>query len=158
MDKEYIASEYRRMHKVNKFAGGSLEMHLPEIRKLIKEHDCKTLLDYGCGGATFHKERLLPATTLYDPYREPYTKEPTGTFDIVICTDVMEHIPIDEVGKTLARLMELTDKVLFLAISTKPAGKKFANGENVHVTVRAPHWWDIMLSCAKNIKIIRHYS
>lgn len=158
MNKEYIASEYHRLHAAKKFSGACLEKHLPEIRRLIEEYDCKSVLDYGCGKATCHKKTKLPNVTLYDPYYEPYSKNPTGTFDMVICTDVMEHIPPDEIGKVLADLINMTDKVLFLAISTVPAKKTFANGENVHLTIRAQQWWDVMLSTAKDIKIVRHYS
>ena len=159
MNKDYIASEYRRLHEAKKFSGGCLGKHIPEIKELIKQYDCKTVLDYGCGKASaHHKNKLTDDVTLYDPYYEPYSKEPEGTFDLVICTDVMEHVPEDEVGKTLARLINLTDKVLFLAICTKPAIKTFSDGTNVHLTVKPKEWWDEMLDTHKDIIIVGHYS
>jgi hypothetical protein len=160
MNKEYIASEYRRLHALKKFSGACLQNHLPEIKALIKEYDCNSVLDYGCGKATCHKKAALPNVTLYDPYYEPYSKKPTDDmlFDMVICTDVLEHIPEDEVGKVLHELMFFTHKVLFLAICTKPAKKTFANSENVHLTVRPKEWWESMLSTAKDIKIVRKYT
>lgn len=158
MNKEYIASEYRRMHAAKKFSGACLEKHLPEIKALIKEYDCNSVLDYGCGKASHHKKPLAHDVTLYDPYYEPHSKEPHGTFDMVICTDVLEHVPENEVGKVLANLINFTDKVLFLAISTVPAKKTFANGENVHLTVKPKEWWESMLQNGKGIKIVRHYS
>lgn len=159
MNKEYIANEYRRLHAAKKFSGACLEKHVPEIKNLIKEHGCKTVLDYGCGKATCHrKANFTDKVTLYDPYYEPYSQKPVGTFDMVICTDVMEHIPEDEVGKVLAALLNYTDKVLFLAISTVPAKKTFLDGTNVHLTVRPKEWWESMLSTHKNIQIVRHYS
>jgi len=160
MNKDYIASEYRRLHAANKFSGACLQKHLPEIKALIGEYDCKSVLDYGCGKATSHKKAGLSNVMLYDPYYEPYSKKPTEDmlFDMVICTDVMEHVPEDEVGRTLHDLINYTNKVLFLAISTKPAKKTFANGENVHLTVKPEEWWESMLSTAKDIKIVRHYS
>lgn len=158
MNKQYIASEYYRLHAANKFSGACLKQHLPEIKELIKQYDCETILDYGCGKAMHHKKAKLGNTTLYDPYYAPYNKKPNDTFDMVICTDVMEHIPQDEVGKILAELMNYTDKVLFLAICTKPARKKFLNGENVHLTIKPKEWWEEMLKTVKDIKIVRHYS
>lgn len=158
MSKDYIASEYRRMHDAKMFTGVSLEPHLPEIKELIERYECKTVLDYGCGKATHHKKNTLGEVTLYDPYYEPYSKKPEGTYDMVICTDVMEHVPEDEVGKVLAELINYADKVLFLAICTKPAKKKFSDGTNVHLTIKPKEWWDDMLSTIKNIEIIRHYS
>lgn len=158
MNKDYIASEYRRLHATNKFSGACLERHIPEIKNLIEQYDCKNILDYGCGKATCHKKAKLPNVTLYDPYHEPYSKKPEGTFDMVICTDVLEHVPEDEVGQTLVDLMNYTNKVLFLAISTVPAKKTFANSQNVHLTVKPKEWWEAMLSTAKDIKIVRHYT
>lgn len=159
MNKEYIASEYRRLHAAKKFSGGCLGKYIPEIKELIQQHDCRSVLDYGCGKASaHHKNKLTDNVTLFDPYYEPYSKEPEGFFDIVICTDVMEHIPEDEVGKLLAKLINMTNKVLFFAICTKPAKKKFSDGSNVHLTIRSEEWWDAMIHTAKDIKIIRHYS
>lgn len=165
MNKEYIASEYRKMHEAKKFNGDSLGMHIPEIKKLIKLYDCKTILDYGCGKAKVHKKEKLGDVTLYDPYYEPHSKPPQGTFDMVICTDVLEHVPFDEVSQTLENLMGHADKVLFLVISTKPAKKKFTNGENVHLTVRPESWWDAMLISSidrkiltGNLTVVKHYT
>lgn len=160
MNKDYIASEYRRLHAANKFGGGCLKKYLPEIRDLIKQHDCKTILDYGCGKAAHHGRKGLGEVTLYDPYYEPYSKKPTGVFDVVICTDVMEHIPVDQVPQTIINLINYTEKVLFLAICTKPAIKTFGNGENVHLTVQPPEWWNNIIDSAnhKGIKIVRHYT
>jgi 2-polyprenyl-3-methyl-5-hydroxy-6-metoxy-1,4-benzoquinol methylase len=157
MNRDYIASEYRRMHKRRMFSGISLERHLPEIQALIKEYNIKTILDYGCGQAICHKKIKLGDVTLYDPYFEPYSKKPEGTFDMVICTDVLEHVPMEDIGKVSSELLDYTDKVLFLVISTVPAKKKFSNGENVHVTIRPPFWWDIMFNNAKDIKLVSHY-
>lgn len=162
MDKEYIASEYRRMHDAKKFNGDSLGMHIPEIRKLIKQHDCKTILDYGCGKAKIHKKEKLGEVTLYDPYYEPYSKKPDGTYDMVICTDVMEHIPLDDVSNVICDLAGYANKVLFLAICTKPAKKSFSNGENVHLTVKSQPWWEGMFRHEflkhAEIKIVIHYT
>lgn len=159
MNDSYIASEYKRLHEANKFSGACLEKYLPEIKKLITEYDCKSVLDYGCGKASHHKKnRLAQEVKLYDPYYEPYSEKPKGGFDMVICTDVMEHIPENEVGKTLAALLDYTNKVLFLSISTKLAKKTFTNGKNVHLTVKPREWWEAMLSTAKDIKIVRHYT
>ena len=161
MNKEYIASEYKRMHQAKQFPGRSLEKHLPELKALVEEYNCQSLLDYGCGEAMHHRKPFLVGnTTLYDPYCEPYSRVPVGTFDMVICTDVMEHIPEQDVARVIADLINYTDKVLFLAICTKPASKKFANGINVHLTVQPAPWWDRLIDSFNidGLKIVRHYS
>jgi hypothetical protein len=158
MDKDFIAKEYIAMHAKKKFSGASLEPHIKEIKSLIKEYDCQTILDYGCGQAQCHKDGKIKGAALYDPYVDRYSVKPEGVFDLVICTDVMEHVPEDEVGKTLTELMNYTNKVLYLAIATYPANKKFSNGENVHVTIKPKEWWESMLSTARDIKIVRKYT
>lgn len=160
MNKEYIASEYRKMHEAKKFNGDSLTMHIPEIKKLIRKYDCKTILDYGCGKAKAHKKEKLGDVTLYDPYYEPYSKPPQGTFDMVICTDVLEHVPYSDIVRVIKELISLTNKVLFLVISTKPAKKKFSNGENVHLTVKPEIWWNAILAMSmhKSITVVKHYT
>jgi len=157
MDKQYIASEYRRLHAASKFSGGCLKLYISEVRELIKKYDCKTILDYGCGKALYHDKAKLGKVTLYDPYYDPYSKKPEGKFDIVICTDVMEHIPMEDIENTINELIGYTNKVLFLSICTKPANKRFANGKNVHLTIRPEFWWEIFFKDTP-IKIVRHYT
>lgn len=157
MNKDYIASEYRRMHEAGAFQGNSLRKHLAEIKALIKLHDIKTILDYGSGKGKL--SLTLPAeVTLYDPYHEPISKKPEGTFDMVICNDVLEHIPEDEAGQVIHELINMTDKVLFLSICTKPASKKFSDGTNVHITVKPEAWWEGMFNTHRNVIIVRHYT
>lgn len=160
MNKEYIAAEYRRIHESGRFSGESLKPHEPEIRKLIAENDISTILDYGCGKANWHKKfNLVKDLTLYDPYYGPYSQKPSGKFDMVICTDVLEHVPEDDVESVLSELIDYTEKVLFLAIAIRPAHKSFSNGINLHLTVWPKDKWEELidrLTC-KNIKIIRHY-
>lgn len=158
MNKDYITSEYRRMHEGGLFSGGSLKKHIPKIKKLVQEYNIKTMLDYGCGKASCHKEKLADSVYLYDPYYLPYDIKPKGTFDMVICTDVLEHVPEDEVGQVLHELISYTNEVLFLSISTRLASKKFANGENVHITIKPKEWWEAMLQNGKGIKIVSHYT
>lgn len=160
MNKEYIASEYRRMHKDKKFNGDTFKLYIPGIRALIKKYNCKTVLDYGCGKAKMHPKDLAETVTLYDPYYEPYSKKPSGTYDMVICTDVLEHIPTDDIRETICELIRYTNKVLFLTICTKPAKKKFKNGENVHLTVKPESWWEEMFadSLETDIDIVRIYT
>lgn len=159
ISKDYIKQQYELMHKKNTFSGQVIYAHLKEIKHIIAHYNITSLLDYGCAKGRAHKkEKLLDNVTLYDPYVKEYSIKPAGTFDMVICTDVMEHVPEDEVGKTLAELINYTDKVLFLSICTKKANKTFANGNNLHITIKPKEWWEEMLSCAKNITIVRHYT
>lgn len=157
--KEYLEAEYRRLHKGKKFNGGSLLQYLPELKDLIVQNNYQTVLDYGCGKAVVHNQyKLTDSVTLYDPYYEPYSQKPYGLYDLVICTDVLEHVLEEDVESVLAELHLYTKQLLFLAISTKKAKKTFGNGMNVHITVKPKEWWEDKIKKYSNIKIIRHYT
>jgi len=117
------------------------------------------VLDYGCGKASHIHSPAMPDKKTFFQYMEPHAvqvywcydpgfveysqKPPKQCFDIVICADVMEHVPESEVDKTLQEIgSAISGKghVLF-TISCKPAVKHFADGENLHVTVKDPDWW-----------------
>lgn len=58
-------------------------------------------------------------------------------FDLGICTDVMEHIPPDQVFGALRRIAECCDEVLFKIAHTRCEWR----GLEFHLTVRSPQWW-----------------
>ena len=134
MDKAKIAEYYTRKHATDlKFSRGTaLLKHIPEIVQIYREHHCKSILDYGCGKAVWWFSEFFkpvfnsePKVRLYDPYVPEYSKLEGGTYDMVICTDVMEHIPEDEVQDVINKLFKLTTRVLFVNISTVLLEKDF---------------------------------
>jgi 2-polyprenyl-3-methyl-5-hydroxy-6-metoxy-1,4-benzoquinol methylase len=149
MDNRYLAEQYTKMHNNGLFTGESLRRHLPEIQALIRQHNIKTVLDYGCGKGAVHKDvKLADSVTLYDPYYEPYSQKPNDKYGMVICTDVLEHIPEEGVQDILRTLIDYTGKVLFLSVCTRAAKKTFENGENVHVTIKSLDWWKSEITIA----------
>jgi len=123
------------------------------------------ILDYGCGTAVHWTKRVVDGKSLteilgdklvgfrrYDPYHEPFSSKPTGKYDIVICSDVMEHVPIDDVSGVLRDINGYINKGLALfTISTKPSKNSFISGENIHITLLPKDEWikilDNNLSC-----------
>ncbi|NKC15438.1 MAG: hypothetical protein GKR94_25565 [Gammaproteobacteria bacterium] len=77
----------------------------------------------------------------YDPAFEPYCAVPSGRFDGVICTDVLEHCPEQDVHWIIDDLFRYAASFLFCTISCQLASKKLPTGENAHITVKPPHWW-----------------
>ena len=61
------------------------------------------------------------------------------------CTDVMEHIPTEDVDKVLANILGAARKVFF-RISTEPdvMGPRFLN-QHLHLTVQDFSWWEAKL-------------
>ena len=128
--------EYKKMHE-----GG----------KVLEEHSCKTLLDYGSGQGKLYTDDFcnlsdklkckiqdhwkLDEVHLYEPAIKEFEVLPDKKFDAVICTDVLEHIPKADLGWVLEEMFARADKLLFLNIATYPALKTFADGTNVHVSL-----------------------
>lgn len=140
---------YKQMHENPKlFLGMTTQHHIREIRKLVRKHKTKSLLDYGCGkgmqyiGERLHEEwgGILPHC--YDPGVRGLHKKPQRQFDGVICCDVLEHIPELLIPDVIEELGWYAKKFLFVNVAVRPAGKVLPNGENVHVTVHPREWWE----------------
>ena len=158
---EDLLKEYELMHDVSDqmFNGRSVANFVDVIQHVLKENKCNTLLDYGSGkGLLYTKDydkvqidnpisKPLPKLwdinkyTLYDPGYKEHSKLPTGKFDSVVCTDVLEHVPEEDLGWVVDELIDYAKKVLFLNISCLPALKKFRDGTNVHVSIFKPEEW-----------------
>jgi SAM-dependent methyltransferase len=57
-----------------------------------------------------------------------------------VCTDVMEHIPPDDVATVLANVLGSAESVFF-QISTVPDALGALIGQDLHLTVRPHGWW-----------------
>ena len=156
-----LIDSYKVLHQEEgKFKGISLVPLVPTLMSLVKENNCKTLLDYGCGKAIpYDKNRCkevdlrhpiqklcnLKSFDLYDPAYEKYTTLPNKKYDIVVCTDVLEHIAEQDIDYVLTEILSRSDKIVFLNISCQPALKHFKQGKfkgkNVHISVFEPSWW-----------------
>lgn len=154
---------YKKTHEAyqNYFTGYSLIAHVPEIIQLSKNSNIQTCIDYGCGRARAWKEMklnklfLFESVYLYDPGIEEFSERPSPA-DMVICTDVLEHVPEACVDEVLKDICSLAKKIVFLSITTKPASKKLIDGTNAHATVKPKEWWQNKLN-ALDKAIIAHY-
>lgn len=140
------------------FSGISLPPHVQMIGALLRTVGARTLLDYGAGkGQSYDTTEArtpdgrvvrglkqiwgLDAVTLYDPGYEPYRALPTGTFDAVISTDVLEHCPEEDLDWILEEIFSYATRLVYLCIACYPAGKTLPTGENAHITIKPPGWW-----------------
>jgi len=134
----------------NNWVGESLAEYKYEIWNIIKENNIKTILDYGCGKAKFHKllfnNKKVPGSpqgisiTGYDPCVPVFSNKPTGNFDLTICIDVMEHVQEDKIDEVFKDIFSYSNKT-FLTITCYPATQTLTNGKNAHYTVKEPEWW-----------------
>lgn len=133
----------------------------PLLQKIIdKKQRAISILDYGCGQAVhvyrgvvethrqaFHAyfDGMIQSYYCYDPAVKKYSVKPTdgSLFDVVCCSDVMEHVPEEYVGDVLSEINHYTkiDGAVLFTISGVPAKNSFMHGENLHVTVKPFEWW-----------------
>ncbi|MGH9847968.1 MAG: hypothetical protein ACREEM_55485, partial [Blastocatellia bacterium] len=162
-----ILEQYRLLHNqgaqnlkmpaAETFDGHSLRKHEGDILALIRESGTLTLLDYGAGKGLGYDSygsaddssaiKSNPAwpgvkVTCYDPGFAPFAKPYVGQFDGVICADVLEHIPDEDVPWVIDELFKSASKFVYASAACYPARKKLPNGENAHVTQQRPEWWN----------------
>lgn len=158
---------YRQMHEEGErflkippdrvFPGTSLPPHLETIKSMIVRHEAKTVLDYGSGKGKQYKDRSalpdgstgmvkdywgLDSVTCYDPAYMPLSQLPSGKFDGVISTDVLEHCPEEDLSWILDEMFSYARKFVFVNVACFPAFKRLPNGENAHCTVNNRVWWN----------------
>lgn len=148
MNVNEIAEHYKHKHELDPdFCGGySIKKHREEIESMLVLSESETVLDYGCGKAKHWKENHPSFDlTLFDPYIEEYSTLPPWGFDMVVCCDVMEHVPVEEEKRVLRHIFALAEKFVFLAISIKPAKKRFPDGTNLHINLKTLMEWDAII-------------
>ena len=71
-----------------------------------------------------------------------FSAKPDRRFDLVISTDVLEHIPEESIDKILKDIFNYSDQWVFLTICTREAREILPNGMNAHATVKPEEWWN----------------
>src|SRR3990167_5907590 len=142
-----LLEQYKKLHEDGRFPGMSILPYVPEIADLIAEFKSRSLLDYGCGrGRQYLHERIhramgvdMPA--LYDPAVAEFSIKPRGPFEGVICTDVLEHVPEDELSEVIGDLSRYARQWAFITVCCRPSKHfTFEDGTNVHVTLTPFEW------------------
>jgi hypothetical protein len=147
--KHSLKRYYEEFHRRRKFLGWATPLYTAQINELVQSTGTKTILDYGCGAGEQYTVRnchhawggIMP--WLYDPFVASFNKPPSGKFDGVLCNDVLEHIPEDELDEVYEELIGYTRLWCFISVCCRPANTKklLPGGKNVHVTLRPPEWW-----------------
>jgi len=103
----------------------------------------QSVLDYGCGQgnlADLFQQHFRCPITKYDPTISEYATLPQGHYDLGLCTDVLEHIPEEEIDGLLSTLSSYVDRAFF-NIHLGEASTILSNGENAHCTIKPAQWW-----------------
>lgn len=107
----------------------------------------KTVLDFGAGQGSLGEYVLNNAVdinvkwTNYDPGIDKWNTLPEGPFDLVVSSDVLEHVEPDYIDATIDQLCELADKAQFHHIACDPCSSRLPDGRNAHLITEKLDWW-----------------
>lgn len=62
-------------------------------------------------------------------------------FDLVVCADVIEHLPPDEVVSVIKHIGHIDANLFLFGVSTRASRLLAKNGDNLHLTVMPPKKW-----------------
>ena len=140
------AKLYHQEYKI--WQGTSIINYIPKINQIIKDKDIKTILDYGCGKAKHHPKEWNAIK--YDPAIQEYQNKPQDKYDLVISTDVLEHIPVDNIQQTINEIFSYSNKWVFVSVCCRKAEAILPNGYNAHATIESAKWWRELFKPYKN--------
>lgn len=129
----------RKLHESKRMYGMSGRKWTPSLKHL----EGLSILDYGCGKGSLAKqlrEEMGWIISEYDPAIEGKDTLPEP-HDVVVCTDVMEHIEPEMLDGVLDHIRSLIRVMGFFVISTRPAKKTLPDGRNAHLIIQPFDWW-----------------
>lgn len=141
------AEQYKLMHSDPMMFPGEQAFYADAyIHSAIKNFNVTEVFDYGCGkGLQYTQGKLHKkwgvSVTLYDIGVNRFSIKPNRTFEMVISTDVLEHIEPEAVTSVLNEIDNYATKVVLVSIATRPAKKTLPDGRNAHLTVQPQEWW-----------------
>tara|TARA_Y100000385_G_C13068487_1_gene627851 strand:+ start:145 stop:663 length:519 start_codon:yes stop_codon:yes gene_type:complete len=133
---------YKQLHQERNYGDTGLE-YAEDILNLIRQTGAQTVLDFGSGTGSLAKS-LRKRNVLIDEFDPCYPgkeKIPKEKYDLVITTDLLEHIYEDELDNIFEEMLYLKPKFMYHAISTREATILLPDKTNCHKTIKNMHWW-----------------
>ena len=145
-NKNYV-EQYKLLNDKNKLyyeSNLSIFNMVNEISLFINYLKPKNILDYGCGNGVLLKLLKHKYTKInidgYDPAIKEFSVIPKNHYDMIINTDVLEHIPKSDIGYVVNHIKSLSNNVFFCLHHGK-AWTILPNGENAHITIEPKEWY-----------------
>lgn len=130
------------------------EVFLKNVESVMRAYPTQSILDYGAGKGVFKEQasRRWPSIQIseYDPGIPGKDVMPSPA-DLVVASDVMEHIEPPYLTDVLIHIASLTKKVFFTQIALRPAKRILPDGRNAHLIVETDNWWARRISDYLNV-------
>jgi SAM-dependent methyltransferase len=140
-----ISEEYKKIyteiHEKTKFGKRS---KIPDMfGEFLERTNPTSILDFGCGKGNLVStlNELFPAKEIFgfDPANPEYDIS-LRKVDLLLSTDVLEHIEPDLIDQTLKEIADNCTHTYHL-ISCAPAKLILPDGRNAHLIQETPDWW-----------------
>tara|TARA_X000000368_G_scaffold414855_1_gene405482 strand:- start:1138 stop:1812 length:675 start_codon:yes stop_codon:yes gene_type:complete len=154
--KGYQSKKGHFVNNVDAYHGGSTREFAKVIKKIIEKNQIKNMLDYGCGKGFFYDnsfylkdEKIEPLKKfwnididLYDPCYKKYSHLSTDKiYDLIICIDVLEHVPRQDINWLLNKIFAISKKYVFINLACYYSNALLPDGSNAHINVNDKNWW-----------------
>lgn len=132
--RQAVTDATRHHARSKTYSGRLLRPHKAFLSAMIDRLGVRSILDVGAGkgeqytwidpadGMTMEQAWGIDVRK-YDPCWPPYAEEPSGKFDLVICTHTLGSIPIDDMPWFLDRLFGFASKAVFIGEKIGPIKK-----------------------------------
>jgi len=119
--------------------GKSGASHAPEILTFANELGATSVLDYGAGCATLAASVPTLKVFAYDPGTAAHDLPKPA--DLVVSTDVLEHVEADKIDNVLQHQYLLARKGAYFVIALTAARELLPDGRNAHLLIQPVDWW-----------------
>lgn len=145
----YVALQHELHARPNGY-GGKGDTWAEAVLALVDQIGASSVLDYGCGQGALKRALVArkPAHVRVDEYDPaiPGKDGPPLFADLIVCTDVLEHVEPERLENVIAHLRALAKRAVFAVIALRPSNKMLADGRNAHLIVESADWWIARLS------------
>ena len=140
-----ISKEYKKIyteiHAKTKFGKRS---KIPDFfNEFVKKTNPVSIIDFGCGKGNLvtklkeiYQDKIISG---FDPANPEYDV-PLTKVDMIVSTDVLEHIEPNLINETLKEIADNCTHTYHL-ISCAPAKLILPDGRNAHLIQETPEWW-----------------
>ena len=113
---------------------------------IVDRYDIRSVLDYGCGQGTFKSElRSLVTSAVrideYDPAIPNKSQRP-GFADLVVCTDVLEHVEPFALSSVIGHIHALARVAVLFVVATVDTEHIMSDGRSTHLTIQPSEYWE----------------
>lgn len=138
--RDYLINQYKIKHEQEVYGNTGVHHH-HTVNSFIKEFNIKSVLDYGAGQSKLIDKLSPKIKDRYDPAIPGIDALPTRDYDLITCTDVMEHLLNEADAASVLGELVRKGRYVYLTISCQIAKKTLPDGTNCHTLVRSPDWW-----------------